>query len=96
VEFGVFDFSMMGIPQGRPAKRGHFTVSDGQILIMPEGVAQVKITVLCLNVPAFLKGTFSIRRTVEGTVLHRYIFAAVQGTFLVKSLILDEFHLKAS
>ncbi len=63
---------------------------------MPEGVAQVKIALLCLNVPAFLKSTFSVGRTVEDAVLHQHILTAVQGTFLVKGLVLDKFHLKAS
>ena len=37
VQAGALDGDMVGIPQRRPAKPGHFAVPDGQAMVMPEG-----------------------------------------------------------
>ena len=55
---------------------------------MPEWISKVEITVTDIDVPAFLKCTLSIRRSVESAGNDIYAITSVQSSLCVKSLIL--------
>ena len=92
VKPGIFDGDVFGIPQGGPAEFGHLRIPDDKAVIMPERIAQVKKAAGYLHIPALLKSALPVRRAVKRAVLCRNIPAAVQGTFLIKRLILNRSH----
>ena len=59
---------------------------------MPEGIAQIEKTALRLDLSAFFKSAFSVRRAVEGAVFYYKAPAVIKGALLFKSLIFNKLH----
>ncbi len=92
VELRIPDLGVFCVPQGGAAERCEFTAGDGQIVVVPEGIAKVEETVLDGDVPAFFEGTFSVCRSVELAVSDQQIPGAIERAFLVEGFVFHKFH----
>jgi hypothetical protein len=84
---------MMAVPERRPAKLSHFTVSDDKILVMPERIAQIEICIADRDVSALLEGALAIRRSVKSAVHNLDGILTVKCSFLIELHVFISFHI---
>ena len=65
----------------------HFTFCDFKIFIMPKWISQVKKTACNFYIPALLKRTLSISRSIKPAVFNFYSYTSIKCSFLIKYLI---------
>lgn len=92
VEPGIFDADALGVPQGGAAELGHFRAADGEVPVVPEGIAQIAEGALHGEAGAFLEGAFAVGGAVDAAAAHGEALCAVEGPFFVKGLIGDFLH----
>ena len=80
------------VPEGCSAKRGHLTVKERYLIIVPEGIAKVEKALLCYDITAFLKCALAVCLTVKFTFSDGHSIAFIQCALLVEALIFDHFH----
>src|SRR5699024_3498172 len=92
VQAGALDGDMVGIPQRRPAKLGHFAIPYSQAVVMPEGLAQIEKAARRRHIRTLCEGALSAGSAVKAAVPHRPVRAAVQRPLRVTPLILNTIH----
>ena len=84
MQAGAADVYVVAVPERRAAERGHLAILNGQISVVPEGIAQIEKAARDRQVRALLEGAFAVGRPVEAAVGHGQAAGAVQRAFFVK------------
>lgn len=92
VELGARDLHVVAVPQGGAAGLGQLGVADGQIVVVPAGIAEVEEGVLRYHVRAFLQCALAVGRAVKADVAQGDVLYAVKCAFLIERLVFNQFH----